>query len=432
MDETNAIPPDIPPAPFEHLNRIVLSPIEVESVLKSLPLGKAAGPNGLSNRILRELACELSFPYCSLFNQSLRMGKLPITYKEANVCPVPKKGYLSNYRPISLLNSENKVFERLVFKYLFNHFRDNTLLSSFQSGFLPGDSTVNQLTFLYNTFCQALDSGKEAQAVFCDISKAFDRVWHSGLICKLLAAGVTGEVLDWFKDYLKDRKHRVILPSATSDWVYIQAGVPQGSILGPLLSFLYINDIVTDIGSNIRLFADDTSLFIIVDNPLTAADCLNSDLSKISRWAATWLVSFNPTKTESLLISRKLNQAGHPPLFIQNHEITEVKSHKHLGVNITDDCTWHHHIDYVKEKAWSRINVMRKVKFKLDRKSLETIYFVFVRPILEYGDTIWNNCTQYEKADLDKIQTEAARIVVGATKLVSINALYTETHMGKA
>ena len=128
----------------------------------------------------------------------------------SNVCPVPKKGDLSiisNYRPISLLDSENKVFERLVFKYLFNHFRDNNLLSSFQSGFLPGDSTVNQLTFLYNTFCQALDSGKEVRAVFCDISEAFDRVWHSGLICKLLAAGVIGEVLAWFKDYLKDREH---------------------------------------------------------------------------------------------------------------------------------------------------------------------------------------------------------------------------------
>ena len=116
LDETNAIPPDIPPAPFEHLNRTVLSPIEVESVLKSLPLGKAAGPNGLSNRIVCELACELSFPYCSLFNQSLRMGKLPITYKEVNVCPVPKKGDLSiisNYRPKSFLNSENKFLKDL-------------------------------------------------------------------------------------------------------------------------------------------------------------------------------------------------------------------------------------------------------------------------------------------------------------------------------
>ena len=138
---------------------------------------------------------------------------------------------------------------------------------------MPDDSTVNQLTYLYNTFCQALDAGKEVRAVFCDISKAFDRVWHSGLLHKLKAAGVTGEVLNWFKNYLTDRKQRVVLPNATSDWTFIRAGVPQSSILGPLLFLLYINDIINDIGSDIRLFADDTSLFIIVDNPVTAADC---------------------------------------------------------------------------------------------------------------------------------------------------------------
>ena len=117
-------------------------------------------------------------------------------------------------------------------------------------------------------FCQALDSGKEVRAVFCDISKAFDRVWHAGLLAKLHAAGVTGKFHAWFADYLSDRKQRVVLPVAVSDWTYIRAGVPQGSILGPLLFLLYINDIVNDIGSNIRLFADDTSLFIIVDDPV--------------------------------------------------------------------------------------------------------------------------------------------------------------------
>ena len=178
---------------------------------------------------------------------------------------------VSNYRPISLLHAEDKVFERLIFKYFFNQLQDNNLLSSLQSGFIPGDSTLNQLTFLYNTFCQALDAGKEVKAVFCDISKAFDRVWHSGLLHKLQAAGVTGAVLAWFRNYLCDRKQRVILPGAVSDWKLICAGVPQGSILGPLLFLLYINDIVNDIGSNIRLFADDTSLFIIVEDPLAAA-----------------------------------------------------------------------------------------------------------------------------------------------------------------
>ena len=431
LNEMNAALPNLPDNPLlnSHLDNITLSELEVESVIKTLVIGKASGPNGLSNRILRELSSELAIPFCSLFNQSLRSGTFPGSYKEANVCPVPKKGDLSivsNYRPISLLNSESKLFERLVFKYLFNHLQDNNLLSSLQSGFIPGDSTVNQLTFLYNTFCQALDSGKEVRAVFCDISKAFDRVWHSGLLYKLQAAGVTGDVLNWFKSYLSDRKQRVVLPSTVSEWTFIRAGVPQGSILGPLLFLVYINDIVRDIGSNIRLFADDTSLFIIVDNPVTAADSLNTDLTKISQWAATWLVTFNPAKTEALLFSRKLNRPQHPPLYMQNHLISEVDVHKHLGLYFTNDCTWHNHINYIKEKAWHRLNIMRKLKFKLDRKSLETIYLTFIRPLLEYGDVIFDNCTQYEKQELDKIQNEAARIATGTTKLVSLATLYNE------
>ena len=312
LNEQNAVIPVLPAATVNTpLSTIVLTPLEVESVLKSLPVAKASGPDGLSNRVLRELSKELSVPYCSLFNQSLGMGIVPSSYKEANVCPVPKTGDLSlvsNYRPISLLNSEDKVLERLVCKHLFHHLRDNNLLSSLQSGFLPGDSTVNQLTYLYNTFCQALDSGKEVRAVFCDISKAFDRVWHAGLLAKFKAAGVSGNIHAWFADYLSDRKQRVVLPGAVSDWTYIRAGVPQGSILGPLLFLLYINDIVNDIGSNIRLFADDTSLFIIVDDPVTAAGCINADLGRISNWTSTWLVTFNPSKTETLLISRKLNK----------------------------------------------------------------------------------------------------------------------------
>ena len=257
-------------------------------------------------------------------------------------------------------------------------------------------------------------------------------MWHAGLLAKLQAAGVRGNVHAWFADYLSDRKQRVVLPGAVSDWTFIRAGVPQGSILGPLLFLLYINDIVNNIGSNIRLFADDTSLFIIVDDPMTAAGCINADLGKISAWASTWLVTFNPTKTETLtetetlLVSRKLNRPLHPPLFMQNHQISEVDSHKHLGLYFSNDCTWHQHIKYITDKAWIRINTMRKLKFRLDRKSLETIYIAFIRPLIEYGDVIWDNCTLYEKQELDKIQNEAARIATGATRLVSIASLYKE------
>ena len=164
LDEQNAVLPDLTPATVDSLlDRIILTPHEVELVLEVLPVGKVSGPNGLSNHILKELSHPLASPFCSLFNDSLHKGVVPVSYKEAHVCPVPKKCDLSavnNYRPISLLNSEDKLFERLVFKHLYNHLQTYNLLSSLQSGFIPGDSIVNQLTYLYNTFCQALISSK--------------------------------------------------------------------------------------------------------------------------------------------------------------------------------------------------------------------------------------------------------------------------------
>ena len=165
---------------------------------------------------------------------------------------------MSNYRPISLLSTVGKVLENIV------HKQENHIITALQSGFVPGDSTVNQLTDLYNTFCQALDEGKEVRAIFCDISKAFDRVWHKGLLYKVSSVGISGPLLLWFTDYLDKRKQRVVLPGTASSWTSIKAGVPQGSILGPLLFLVYINDIVENIHSSIRLFADDTRLYTFV------------------------------------------------------------------------------------------------------------------------------------------------------------------------
>ena len=252
-------------------------------------------------------------------------------------------------------------------KHVFNFLRANSVLTNLQSGFIPADSTVNQLVDIYNTFCKALDEGKEVRAIFCDVSKAFDRVWHKGLLFKLKSVGITDSLLDWFEDCLSNTKQRVVLPGATSRWTNIKTGVPQGSILGPLLFLGYINDIVDEINSNIRLFADDTSLYIIVENPIEAAIQLNADLEKVHQWASKWLVTFNPTKTESLLFTRKHNRSYRPPVTMNNNVITEVTYHKHLALTFSSDCTWH------ELKAWSRINIMRKLKFTLDRMSLQII-----------------------------------------------------------
>ena len=186
-----------------------------------------------------------------------------------------------------------------------NFLKEHQVITTLQSGFIPGDSTVNQLVDIYNTFCQALDDGKEVCAIFCDISKAFDRVWHKGLLFKLHSIGISGSLFQWFTDYLYNRKQRVVIPVVTSSWSSVEAGVPQGSIQGPLLFLLYIYDIVESINSSIRLFADDTTFYIIVDNPLHAANQLNSDLSKIHQWATNWLVTFYPSKSESIMFFKE-------------------------------------------------------------------------------------------------------------------------------
>ena len=185
----------------------------------------------------------------------------------ANVVPVHKKGdkqSLKNYRPISLLPICGKILERLLYNSMFNFFMENDLISQNQSGFKTGDSCVNQLLSITHDIYKAFDDGYEVRAVFLDISKAFDKVWHSGLLYKLQNNGISGNLLKLLSDFLNNRKQRVTLNGQFSTWVNIVAGVPQGSILGPLMFLIYINDLSDNLASNSKLFADDTSLFSIV------------------------------------------------------------------------------------------------------------------------------------------------------------------------
>ena len=222
----------------------------------------------------------------------------------------------TNYRPISLLFQPGKCMERCVHKQLYNYVQENNLIIPLQSGFTSGDSTTFQLIHTYHVICE--DSAKEVRVVFCDISKAFDRVWHRGLLHKLKNLGCPESLLKCFSSYLLGRRQRVV--GQASKWVYVQAGVPQGSILGPLLFLIYINEL----RASIRLFADDTSLYIIVDTLNSAAPVLNNDLRYITVCAAEWLVDFNASKTDSMLISRKRNPIQHPPLYMNGIMIKDT------------------------------------------------------------------------------------------------------------
>ena len=196
---------------------------------------------------------------------------------------------------------------------MFSFFIENGLISQNQSGFKPGDSCINQLLSITHEIYKSFDDGWEVRGVFLDISKAFDKVWHQGVLFKLKQNGISGNLLKLMEDFLANRYQSVVLNGQVPKWAAVHAGVPQGSILGPLLFLIYINDLWTGLSSNYRLFADDTSLFLVFRDMASSANILNNDLLKINNWAYQWKMSFNPDPSkqaqEVIFLVKLRNQA---------------------------------------------------------------------------------------------------------------------------
>ena len=413
------------------LSSINITLQDVTDQIQILDISKSYGPDDISPRFLKEGIDVLSIILQRIFNLSLSSCIFPNIWKKANVMPIHKKGPkgdINNYRPISLLSVVGKVFERIVFKYVYNHFKENFIISIHQSGFLPNRSTITQLLEVYHHFCKAVDENKEIRVIFLDISKAFDKVWHKGILFKLQQCGIGGSLLKWFSDYLKDRMQRVVVNGRCGEWGKITAGVPQGSVLGPLLFIVYINDISQAVSHcNIRLFADDTCLFINVDNRVTTAIKIDEDLQSINQWSKQWIISFSPAKTKSLIISNKRDIHLHPPVHLDNIIVEEVKSHTYLGLQFSHDLKWKKHIDSVAIKARKRLSAMKPLKYKLDRKALQIMYSSFVLPLMEYGNVVWGGSFDCDFAKLEKINTDAMRLITGATAKSNISKLNAET-----
>lgn len=413
----------------KRLYNIFVTEQDTIDILSNLNVNKANGPDEISHRMLKETRNTICVPLTIIFKRSLQETVYPVSWKDSHVMPLFKKGdknTVSNYRPISLISCVGKVMERVVFKYLYNYMHINNLIYQKQSGFLPGHSTVFQLIDLYNQICSAFDERKSTCIIFCDISKAFDRVWHSGLIFKLKQYGIEGNVLNWISCYLKNRSQKCFVGSSFSDKKVIKAGVPQGSVLGPLFFLIYVNDITYSLLSISRLYADDSSLAVSSNNIDYIERTLNHDLLLISKWAERWLVNFNPSKTEVMFLTLAKNVNIKPYLTFNNIQLDYVKNHKHLGVTLSDDGTWHAHISNIASSASKVLGTMKLLKFKLKRVTLNQIYISYLRPILEYASILWDNCTMSEKDLIEKIQYDSARAVTGLTRSVSLNKLINE------
>ena len=326
-------------------------------------------------------------PLRVIFQNIIVTSTYPDMRKLANVTTIYKKGdkqLIKNYRPISLLPICGKMFEKIIFNNLYSYLNANNLITKNQSGFRPGDSTTNQLLYLVNEIHEAFEDPKslEVRAVFLDISKAFDKAWHDGLILKLKQNGISGRLLKLFENDLHNRKQRVVLNGFHSDYSLIEAGVSQGSVLGPLLFLLYINDLGKNITSNINFFADDTMRFSILEDPVVSANDLNHDLDLIYRWTYQWKIEFNPDPTKqatAVLFSCKKSSPNHPRLFFNGAAVINVKEQKHLGLLREKGLPFGKHLNEKIIKVKKNIGILKYHSKFLPIKTLDQMYKTLVR-----------------------------------------------------
>ena len=442
----NSVLPDIRFHTMSRFGSFEISLAEINVFISGLNIKKAHGPDLISANMVKLCGEHLCVPLKIIFENILETGNFPDQWKEANVTPVHKKNdkqIISNYRPISLLPILAKVFEKIIFKNLYNYLTVNNLLTKNQSGFRPGDSCTNQLLSLVHEIHESFDKGFEVRSIYLDMSKAFDKVWHEGLIFKLEQNGIEGKLLNLFKNYLSNRKQRVVLNGMESKWGDIRAGVPQGSVLGPLLFLIYINDLEDGIKSNVKFFADDTSLFSIVEDPEASFEMLQHDLNLITEWAYQWKMSFNPDPTkpaEEILFSHKNNRPYHSPLKFNNIEVKRVTDHKHLGLIFDPKLSFIKHITEKVGIARKGIGIIKHLAPYLPVKSRDQIFKMHVRPHLDYCDMIYHipiktkemsdgdsqRNLNYLMRTLESTQYQAALAVSGAWKGTNRDKIYNE------
>ena len=385
----------------------------VEKLLNGLNPHKAAGPDELSPKILKELHSELAPVLTKIFNQSLKTGIVPDDWKHAVIAPVFKKGPKSkpsNYRPISLTCIASKLLEHILVSNIMSYFDQHNILSPKQHGFRSKHSCETQLLGFTQEISDNLEAGKQTDVIVMDFSKAFDKVDHHKLVHKLRVLGVDNKVTTWVKSFLSGRSQQVLVDGETSNRLPVLSGVPQGSVLGPCLFLAYINDLPDSIKSRARLFADDTIVYLTIKSN-TCAEKLQHDLHCLEKWEKEWSMEFNPDKCEVLRISRKRTPINYP-YTLHNIELKSSVNSKYLGVTVNQNLSWTNHINNVTAKANNTLRFVKR-NVKTENKQIkELAYKTYVRPQVDYCFTVWHPWQQHLIHKIEMVQRQAARYIM--------------------
>ena len=417
FDESN-IPP-FPQRCSSTLCRVRFRPSTIKRHLRQLDPAKATGPDGIPARVLKECADALAHPLSTLFSLCFEQGVQPSPWKIANVVPVHKRksrSEMRNYRPVSLLSILSKIMEKIVNRSIMNYLEKGQLLSAHQFGFRSGLGAADLLTVLNREWLTAINTGGAVRALAVDIAGAFDRVSHSGALHKLSSYGIRGSLHKWLTNYLSKRTLQAVVGGATSTSFPVTAGVPQGSILGPTLFLVYVNDAadVLPQGVTPATYADDTTLYTVLSTLGSAASqckTFQTGVDNLATWGATWRIKFEPSKSQAMTITRHRNPWTIPPVSFHNIDVEEVSGLKLLGVTFDKHLFYGLHLRAIAMHAARRIGFLRKASKILDQHGRLSAYKGFVRPILEYCPLVWCGAATSHLSRLDRIQKRALSLI---------------------
>ncbi|KAI8481821.1 hypothetical protein Bbelb_404260 [Branchiostoma belcheri] len=382
----------------------------VRDKLEALNPSKSAGPDNFHPRFLKELAGELAYPLTILFNKSLKAARLPEEWKTAHITPIHKKGSRTtagNYRPVSLTSVVGKTLEAIIRDALVQHMSAANLFTDAQHGFVPGRSCTTQLLVVMEEWTQLLERGEAVDTVYLDFRKAFDAVPHQRLLSKLEAYGVRGKLRDWVKDFLVQRKQRVVVNGKQSSWSTVKSGIPQGSVLGPVLFVVYINDMPEVVSSTVRIFADDSKLYHGIKGR-EDHDTLQRDLEALKVWSSTWQLPFNVDKCKVLHLGSGNNGLNYT---LGDQDLLKTEEEKDLGVIVDHHLKFCTHTATAKNKGNQMLGLIKRSFAHLDEQTLPILFKTMVRPHLEYGNVIWGPHSKSGKQQLEKVQRRATRLI---------------------